>query len=41
MRNLRCYYHATIEEFLRKNEAEIAGGIHLNDDPAQMAGESE
>lgn len=31
MRNLRCYYHATIEEFLRQSTAEIAGVIHSND----------
>ena len=31
MRNLRCYYHATIEEFLRQSESEIIGIIHSND----------
>ena len=31
MRNLRCYYHATIEDFLRQSAAEIAGVIHSND----------
>ncbi len=31
MRNLRCYYHATIEEFMRQSAAEIAGVIHSND----------
>ena len=41
MHNLRCYYHATIEEFMRQSEAEIAGVIHLNDIPTQIAGESE
>lgn len=31
MRNLRCYYRATIEEFLRQSESEIIGIIHSND----------
>ncbi len=31
MRNLRCYYHAKIEEFMRQSEAEIIGIIHSND----------
>lgn len=31
MRNLRCYYHAPIEEFMRQSAAEIAGVIHSND----------
>ena len=31
MRNLRCYYHATIEDFLRQPTAEIVGTIHSND----------
>ena len=31
MRNLRCYYHATIEDFMRQSAAEIAGMIHSND----------
>lgn len=35
MRNLRCYYHATIEEFLRQSTAEIAGVIHSNDISAE------
>lgn len=41
MCNLRSYYYATIEDFLRQSEAEIAGVIHLYDISAQMAGESE
>ena len=35
MRNLRCYYHATIEEFLRQPTAEIVGVIHSNDISAE------
>lgn len=35
MRNLRCYYHATIEEFMRQSAAEIAGVIHSNDISAE------
>ncbi len=31
MHNLRCYYHATIEDFMRQSAAEIAGVIHSND----------
>lgn len=31
MRNLRCYYHAQTEDFLRQSEAEILGVIHSND----------
>lgn len=41
MRNLRCYYHAKIEEFMRQSEAEIVGVIHSNDFSALMQGESE
>ena len=35
MRNLRCYYHTTIEEFLRQPTAEIIGVIHSNDISAE------
>ena len=35
MRNLRCYYHSTIEEFLRQSPAEIIGVIHSNDISAE------
>ena len=31
MRNLRCYYHATIEKYMRQSAAEIVGVIHSND----------
>jgi len=31
MRNLRCYYHAKTEKFMRQSEAEIIGIIHSND----------
>ena len=35
MRNLRCYYHATIEDFLQQPTAEIVGTIHSNDISAE------
>ena len=35
MCNLRCYYHATIEEFMRQSAAEIVGTIHANDISAE------
>lgn len=41
MRNLRCYYRAIIEEFVRQSETEIPGVIHSNDIFVQMQGESE
>lgn len=35
MRNLRSYYSATIEEFLRQSDREILGIIHANDISAE------
>lgn len=41
MRNLRCYYYAKIEDFMRQSETEIPGVIHSNYIFVQMQGESE
>lgn len=35
MKDLRCYYHATIEDFLRQPTTEIVGIIHSNDISAE------
>lgn len=35
MRNLRSYYSATIEEFLKQEDREILGIIHANDISAE------
>lgn len=37
MRNLRCYYSASIEQFLRQSKAEILGIIHENNISADVS----